>query len=123
MEQLVASIWQELLQVQWVGINDNFFELGGHSLMAMQVIARIRKEFGVEVPIRSLFEDPAIKGLAKEVEEAEAKGMKASAPISSFIQAQNTHDQLRQQVDKMSEAELEELLQQVLKAKSAGSLK
>lgn len=89
--------------------------------MVMQVVARIRKEFEVEVPIRSLFEGPTIKGLAREVEESKAKGIKAFAPISSYRQAQNHQDWLRVQVDKMTREELEELLWQVLKEKSAGS--
>ena len=121
-QEHIVTIWRKLLGVEEVGITDNFFELGGHSLMVMQVVARIRKEFEVEVPIRSLFEDPTIRGLAKEVEEARAKGIKTTAPISSFIRAQSTHDQLRQQVDKMSREEVEELLRQVLKEKSADSL-
>jgi hypothetical protein len=83
------------------------------------VVARIRKEFEVEVPIRSLFEDATIKGLAKDVEEAKAKGIKASAPISSFLRGQNDRDRLRLQVEKMSREEPEEMLRQVLKEKSA----
>jgi hypothetical protein len=89
--------------------------------MVMQVVARIRRELEVEIPIRTLFEDPTIEGLAKEVEEAHAKGIKAVAPISSFSRIQN-HDQLRLQVEKMSREELEDMLRQVLKEKSAGTL-
>ena len=121
-EERLAAIWRTLLRVEEVGITDNFFELGGHSLMAMQVMARIRKEFEVEVPIRSLFEDPTVKGLAEEVEDAKARGIKASNPISSFIRAQSTHDRLRPQVDRMSREEVEQLLRQVLKEKSADPL-
>jgi amino acid adenylation domain-containing protein len=121
-QERFADIWRNLLEVEEVGITDNFFELGGHSLMVMQVAARIRREFDVEVPIRSLFEDPTIKAWAQEVEEAKAKGIKACAPISSFLQEQNTPDRLREQVDKMSREDLEKLLQQLLKEKSAGSL-
>jgi hypothetical protein len=76
----------------------------------------------VEVPIRIMFEDPTIKGLAKEVEEANAKGIKAIAPISSLSRRPNSHDQLSLQVEKMSREELEEMLRQVLKEKSAGTL-
>jgi len=118
-QKQIAIMWTKLLGVERAGITDNFFELGGHSLMVMQVVARIRKEFEVEVPIRSLFEDPTIMGLAKEVEEAKDKGVKASAPISRFLLAQNNHDQLRLQVEKMSREELEEMLRQVLKERSA----
>ena len=108
--------------VEEIGITDNFFELGGHSLMVMQVVSRIRRELEVEVPIRIMFEDPTIKGLAKEVEEANAKGIKAIAPISSLSRKQHSHDQPSLQVEKMSREELEEMLRQVLKEKSAGTL-
>jgi hypothetical protein len=84
-------------------------------------VARIRKIFEVEIPIRSLFEDPTIKGLANEVEGAIANGIKASPPISSFLREQDTHHGLMAQVDKMSREELQELLLQLLKEKSAGS--
>ena len=120
-QERLAAIWCNLLKIERVGITDNFFELGGHSLMVMQVVARIRKELEVEIPIRILFEDPTIIGLAKEVEEAAAKGIKASAPISSFLLAQNTRDQLRLQVEKMPREELEEMLRQILKERSAGT--
>jgi amino acid adenylation domain-containing protein len=120
-QKSIAVIWRDLLGVEEIGISDNFFKLGGHSLMVMRVVARIRKEFGAEVPIRSLFEDPTIKGLAKEVEEAMTKGSKAAAPLSSILQAQNTHNGLRAQIDKLSREELEEMLRQVLKEKSSSS--
>jgi amino acid adenylation domain-containing protein len=120
-QERLAVIWRTLLNVEEIGITDNFFELGGHSLMVMQVVARIRRELEVEVPIRALFEDPTIEGLAKEIEKAQVKGIKAIAPISSFSRTQN-HDQLRLQVEKMSREELEEMLRQVLKEKSAGKL-
>ncbi len=57
-QERLAVVWRNLLKVEQIGITDNFFELGGHSLMVMRVVARIRKEFEVEVPIRSVFEDP-----------------------------------------------------------------
>jgi len=77
----LAEIWREVLRAEQVGIEDNFFELGGDSLMVIQVIARIRKVFGVEVPAVSLFEKPTIAGLAGEIEESRAKGIKARTPI------------------------------------------
>jgi acyl-coenzyme A synthetase/AMP-(fatty) acid ligase/acyl carrier protein len=68
-ELLLAEIWSEVLGVEKIGVNDNFFESGGHSLLATQVIARVRKTFQVEVPLRSIFESPTIAELAVTVEE------------------------------------------------------
>ncbi len=63
-EEILASIWRELLQVERVGIYDNFFELGGHSLLATRVISRIREEFDIDLPVRQLFENSTINSLA-----------------------------------------------------------
>ena len=65
-EKILAGIWSELLGIDGPGINDNFFDLGGHSLLATQVMSRLKKLFQVEIPLRSLFENPTIAGLAEE---------------------------------------------------------
>jgi amino acid adenylation domain-containing protein/FkbM family methyltransferase len=67
-EELLCSIWAEVLKVDKVGIHDNFFALGGHSLLAMQVVARMRREFGIEMPLRSLFELRTVSTLARRLE-------------------------------------------------------
>ncbi|MEO5883445.1 MAG: phosphopantetheine-binding protein [Caldimonas sp.] len=53
-EQRMAAIWQELLQVDRVGVTDNFFDLGGHSLLAMRAVARIEAELGILIDARSV---------------------------------------------------------------------
>ncbi|RMQ48823.1 Pyoverdine sidechain peptide synthetase I, epsilon-Lys module [Pseudomonas cichorii] len=63
----LAAIWVEVLHVPQVGLDDNFFELGGHSLLAAQVIARIKTQLGVSLPLRVLFEKPVLSDLAEEV--------------------------------------------------------
>jgi amino acid adenylation domain-containing protein len=55
-EEMLAEIWREVLGVKRVGTDDNFFELGGHSLLATQLVARVRKIFGVEAELRAVFE-------------------------------------------------------------------
>ncbi len=71
-EKALAGIWAEILGLQQIGIRDNFFELGGHSLKATQVVSRIQKELGVEVPLREIFRMPTIEELAGEVESKNA---------------------------------------------------
>ena len=66
-EELLAQIWAEVLRRDAFGIHDNFFELGGHSLLVTRVIARVRNAFGVELPIRAVFEHPTIAGFAAVV--------------------------------------------------------
>jgi amino acid adenylation domain-containing protein len=68
-EEAVASIWAEVLGISGVGARSNFFELGGHSLLATRVMARVREAFGVDVPLRALFEEPTVEGVSRAVEE------------------------------------------------------
>ena len=67
MELALARIWQQLLGLDRVGRKDHFFELGGHSLLAMRLLARIREEFGVDVPLAKVFQTPTIARLAELV--------------------------------------------------------
>ncbi|MBL8676017.1 MAG: amino acid adenylation domain-containing protein, partial [Alphaproteobacteria bacterium] len=68
-ENSLASIWKELLQVERVGRNDNFFYLGGHSLIATRLISKIRQNESIEVPLRAVFEHPVLCDLAHVIEQ------------------------------------------------------
>jgi amino acid adenylation domain-containing protein len=63
-EELVAGIVGEVLNIEQAGAFDNFFQLGGHSLLAMRLLTQVREVFGVEIPLRNLFEHPTVAGLA-----------------------------------------------------------
>jgi acyl carrier protein len=67
-EEIVASVWCEVLGLEELGRHDNFFELGGHSLLATRVISRLRASFGIEVPLRVLFDNPTVSDLGEFVE-------------------------------------------------------
>jgi amino acid adenylation domain-containing protein len=67
-EELVASSVAEVLRIEQAGAFDNFFQLGGHSLLAMRLLTLVREVFGVEIPLRNLFEHPTVAGLAFNIE-------------------------------------------------------
>jgi amino acid adenylation domain-containing protein len=73
-EELLISIWAEVLKVATVGVNQDFFEIGGHSLLATQVVSRVRDCFKVELPLRDLFEEPTIAGLSSCIDAARRAG-------------------------------------------------
>jgi amino acid adenylation domain-containing protein len=76
-EETVAAIWSQVLRRERIGVNDNFFDAGGHSLLITRVNARLFEEFGVEIPLRELFEYPTIAELAWLVEERLLKEVEA----------------------------------------------
>jgi NAD(P)-dependent dehydrogenase (short-subunit alcohol dehydrogenase family)/acyl carrier protein len=85
MEAAVARIWGDGLGIAQVGVSDNFFEIGGDSLIAVQLLAMVRAEFGVRLPMRSIFEEPTVAGVAARIEE-----LRRTQPASTVPPAGST---------------------------------
>lgn len=94
-EQQLAEIWAEVLNVKEIGVNDSFFALGGHSLSAVQVAFRVRQVFGIDFPLRMLFQAPTLADLAGRVE-----GMLVEHADTTQL------DRLIEEIEQMSKEEL-----------------
>ncbi|HEY6323921.1 MAG TPA: amino acid adenylation domain-containing protein [Thermoanaerobaculia bacterium] len=68
--ELMAAIWEDLLGLDAVGPESDFFALGGHSVLATQLVSRLRRSFGVEMPLRTLFDEPTLAGLTRWIDTA-----------------------------------------------------
>lgn len=119
-EEKLAAMWCEVLALSKVGVHDNFFtQLGGHSLTATQLFSRIRKVFEIELPIRKLFEGPTIAQLAECVEEYCRQPKTAIAPTINRIQPALQESEIDVDVDKLSDAEVDALLEKLLREESS----
>jgi acyl carrier protein len=92
LEELVAGIWGDLLDVAAVGVHDNFFKLGGHSLLAAQFLARIHAAFGIEVPLRTLFEAPTVAEFSEALETLPGIGRQMVRIAELYLYVLNLSD-------------------------------
>jgi amino acid adenylation domain-containing protein len=88
LEEVLSTIFAEVLKLERIGVRDNFFDLGGHSLSATQIVSRVREAFRVELPVRKIFEQPTVEGLAQALREDEGEWIERTAElllqVSSF---------------------------------------
>jgi aryl carrier-like protein len=73
LENALACIWQELLELERIGRNDHFFELGGHSLMALTLVERLRQQ-GWSLEPRAVFANPVLSALAAAIADSQCNG-------------------------------------------------
>lgn len=69
-EQMLASVWMSVLNVDRISVHDNFFELGGHSLLVTKMLSRVQRLMHVDVPLATVFEAPTIASFSREVEQS-----------------------------------------------------
>jgi acyl carrier protein len=98
LEEAVAAIWASVLGVERVSVQDDFFAIGGHSLLAAQVVAQVRSDFAVELPMHSLFTMPTIASLSAEIGRMMESGN------------QDETDSLLARLEHLSDEEVERML-------------
>ncbi|ABW31356.1 non-ribosomal peptide synthetase [Acaryochloris marina] len=98
-ETCLVQVFADVLEVKQVGVHDDFFELGGHSLLATKLIARLLKDFQIELAIADLFESPTVAGLAERIESLrQASGSQSASQeathqtIAAFLKAEAVLD-------------------------------
>ena len=109
-ETRLAGIVTEVLGIERASIHDNFFELGGHSLRGMQVIARIRKLFHVELPLRTLFDEPTVAGLSVEIDKAKKLTVVTEIVASNKKIELMSRERLLARLNELSDSQIEALL-------------
>ncbi len=92
-EKVLAGIFADVLGRQDIGATDNFFDLGGHSLLATQIASRIHEAFQIELPVRKIFEEPAVAGLARSILESSADRPRIERTAELLVELSVSEDQ------------------------------
>jgi acyl carrier protein len=93
LEEVIASVWSQLLSIERIGINDNFFDLGGHSLLATQAISRVREAFQIKLPLRKMFEQPTVAGLSQAILDDEDQRERVEQTASLLMTLSHLSDE------------------------------
>jgi acyl carrier protein len=96
LERAVASLWEEVLGVENIGVNDNFFDLGGDSLLGMRLMAALQDTFGIELPLRDLFTSSTLRELCATLRASEHQAGRLQKIAKIIVE-----------IDQMSGAELQ----------------
>ena len=83
-EEKVAEIWADVLNLKPIDVQANFFDIGGHSLLATRVVTRIREAFGVQLPLRVMFDSPTIAAVAAHI--VEMRGQSEIATLAEIVE-------------------------------------
>jgi amino acid adenylation domain-containing protein len=89
-EELLATVWADVLGVKRVSIHDNFFDLGGHSLLAVQLVARLQQSIGTPISLLALFQHSTVAALAEYLDH----GHEDSASPLVALQSAGSRDPL-----------------------------
>ncbi len=111
LEEQLCQIWAQVLEVERVGIEDNFFDLGGHSLKATQIGSRMRQAVGVNISLRSLFDDPTIAGLVRVIEQMQEDNVAEDHSTIQSYSAETQQEQLISYLEDLSDEEIQSLLE------------
>ncbi|MBF2002107.1 MAG: amino acid adenylation domain-containing protein, partial [Synechococcales cyanobacterium M58_A2018_015] len=121
-EQQIAAIWQQVLNLEAIGIHDNFFDRGGNSLSATQALTQMRQQFQSDLSIRQFFTTPTIAELAQTLSssppaaEESISIKRASVYRDAYqdIDRDNHFDISLSNIDQLSDQDVDALLQQML---------
>jgi acyl carrier protein len=109
----VAEIWQAVLREDDINSADDFFDLGGNSLLAMQVIVRVRRRFGIDIPIRAIFDNPTLASFSNAVENAPLAADEELTEIRPQARSRTTISDLRNHLASLPPEELDALIRSV----------
>ncbi len=100
LERKIAAIWQQVLDLEQVGLQDNFFDLGGHSLLLVQLHRRLCEEFQAQISMIEVFQHPSVASLAELLERKSAN----TRPEARFERTQERAGKIRQAVNRQKQA-------------------
>lgn len=92
LEQELVALWEEILGTREMGVRDDFFLVGGHSLLAVRLLARVERTYGINLPLATLLERPTVEALAEQIRAGRSNAAVGDGETSpSLAVAEFTH--------------------------------